>query len=63
MVDNLYKIFLCMLQGVEADSLRAWLTFLASQPRSAQLLADKSNYLVSSLKDAMNRYFGKHTAV
>jgi hypothetical protein len=42
--------------GVEADSLRAWLTFLASQPRSAQLLADKSNYLVSSLKDAMNRY-------
>jgi len=52
-----------MLQGVEADSLRAWLTFLASQPRSAQLLADKSNYLVSSLKDAMNRYFGKHTEV
>lgn len=42
--------------GVEADSLTAWLTFLASQPRSAQLLAEKSNHLVLSLKDAMNRY-------
>jgi hypothetical protein len=36
--------------------LTAWLTFLASQPRSAQLLAEKSNHLVLSLKDAMNRY-------
>jgi hypothetical protein len=56
-------MFLHLLQGVEADSLRAWLAFLASQPRSAQLLAEKNNPLVSFLKDAMNRYFKEHPAV
>ncbi|KAJ9573916.1 hypothetical protein L9F63_008715, partial [Diploptera punctata] len=42
--------------GVEVDSMRSWLDFLTSQPRSAQLLADKNSPLVSSLKDVMNRY-------
>ncbi|KAJ4437025.1 hypothetical protein ANN_17158, partial [Periplaneta americana] len=42
--------------GVEADSLRSWLDFLCTHPRSAQLLAEKSSPLVNTLKDAMSRY-------
>lgn len=42
--------------GVEIDSLRSWLDFIATQPRSAELLSEKSNPLVISLKDAMSRY-------
>ncbi|RZF48602.1 hypothetical protein LSTR_LSTR009311 [Laodelphax striatellus] len=44
------------LQGVEEDSMRILLDFLASQPRAAQLLAEKNNALVSSLHDIMSRY-------
>jgi len=54
------KCFHCSLQGVEVDSLTSWLDFLTTQPRSAQLLSEKSNSLVISLKDAMSRYFTEH---
>ncbi|XP_046999484.1 nicalin [Schistocerca americana] len=42
--------------GVQVESISSWLDFLSSQPRSAQLLADKQNTLVSTLKDTMSRY-------
>ncbi|XP_039278085.1 nicalin [Nilaparvata lugens] len=42
--------------GVEEESMRILLDFLASQPRAAQLLAEKNNALVSSLHDIMSRY-------
>ncbi|XP_039276240.1 nicalin-like [Nilaparvata lugens] len=42
--------------GVEEESMRILLDFLASQPRAAQLLAEKNNPLVSSLHDIMSRY-------
>ncbi|XP_071449388.1 BOS complex subunit NCLN [Hetaerina americana] len=42
--------------GVEPSSLEAWVDYLSSQPRSAQLLASKQNPLVLTLQDAMSRY-------
>lgn len=42
--------------GVQDDSISSWLDYLSSQPRSAQLLADKQSTLVSTLKDTMTRY-------
>lgn len=42
--------------GVEVDSLKMWLDFLVAQPRSAQLLCEKTNPLVSALQDIMDRY-------
>lgn len=42
--------------GVQEDSISSWLDYLSSQPRSAQLLADKQSTLVSTLKDTMTRY-------
>ncbi|PSN47382.1 Nicalin [Blattella germanica] len=47
---------LSSLKGVEEESIRSWLDFLSSQPRSAQLLAEKNSPLVSVLRDAMNRH-------
>lgn len=35
-----------------------WMDFLASQPRSAPLLADKLNPLVNTLKEALQKYLG-----
>ncbi|XP_063242605.1 BOS complex subunit NCLN [Bacillus rossius redtenbacheri] len=40
---------------VSRESLDSWLEFL-SQPRSAQILLDKQNVLVNSLKNSMSRY-------
>ncbi|XP_075217184.1 BOS complex subunit NCLN [Lycorma delicatula] len=42
--------------GVEEDSLKVWLDFLAGQPRAAQLLAEKNNPLVQTLNDILSRY-------
>lgn len=42
--------------GVEEESLKGWLDFLANQPRAAQLLAEKNNPLVTTLNDALSRY-------
>ncbi|KAG8228412.1 hypothetical protein J437_LFUL003885 [Ladona fulva] len=42
--------------GVDPSSLDAWVDYLSSQPRSAQLLASKQNPLVLTLQDAMSRY-------
>ncbi|GLH07943.1 Nicalin-1 [Gryllus bimaculatus] len=42
--------------GVEEESMQAWLDFLTSQPRSAQLLAQKPSPFISSLRDTMARY-------
>lgn len=42
--------------GVESESLRAILDHISNQPRSAQLLADKSNPLVNSLKEILSKY-------
>ncbi|XP_046399223.1 nicalin [Ischnura elegans] len=42
--------------GVEPSSLEAWVDYLSSQPRSAQLLANKQNPLILTLQDAMARY-------
>nr|CAD7196312.1 unnamed protein product [Timema douglasi] len=43
-------------EDVEKDSLQSWVELLSSQPRSAQLLVDKHNYLLNTLKTGMNRY-------
>ncbi|KAG7197566.1 hypothetical protein KM043_001322 [Ampulex compressa] len=43
---------------VSKESLSLWFTYLASQPRAAPLLAEKHNFLVSTLKEAMGRYLG-----
>lgn len=42
--------------GVESESLRAILDHIANQPRSAQLVADKNNPLVNSLKEILAKY-------
>ncbi|XP_066996614.2 BOS complex subunit ncln [Anabrus simplex] len=42
--------------GVTEDSVSSWMEFLGSQPRSPQLLAEKQDPTVISLKDAMTRY-------
>lgn len=36
--------------------MRSWFNHLTSQPRSAQLLANKHNSLVNSLKDNFDKY-------
>jgi len=41
---------------VERSYLEAWMKFLSSQPRSAQLLCSKDNALVAFLKDSFSRY-------
>ena len=50
------EIFLYpVLQHVETESIGAWLDYLTSQPRSAQLLS-KDSPLVLSLEQAFTRY-------
>lgn len=41
---------------VERSYLEAWMEFLSSQPRSAQLLSNKDNALVNFLKDGFAKY-------
>lgn len=41
---------------VEKPHLEMWLNYLSSQPRSAQLLCDKNNQLVNTLKSSLSRY-------
>nr|CAH7736006.1 unnamed protein product [Callosobruchus chinensis] len=41
---------------VNETHIEAWLNYLSTQPRSPQLLSDKDNVLVNSLKDAFNKY-------
>jgi hypothetical protein len=44
-------------KAVSEDMLNVWLTHVTSQPRSASILGWKgSNTIVSSLKQAMQRY-------
>ncbi|XP_066589257.1 BOS complex subunit NCLN [Prorops nasuta] len=43
---------------VSKESLSLWLNYLSAQPRSASLLADKQNLLVSTLKESMSKYLG-----
>lgn len=42
--------------GVEEDSLQMWMDYLASQPRSSQLVAYKNNQVVAALKDTLAKY-------
>ncbi|XP_017786970.1 PREDICTED: nicalin [Nicrophorus vespilloides] len=41
---------------VERNAVEAWLDYLSSQSRSAQMLSNKDNVLVSQLKDTFGRY-------
>ncbi|KAF5304722.1 hypothetical protein FQA39_LY09499 [Lamprigera yunnana] len=41
---------------VDKHHLEAWMKYLATQPRSAQLLSNKDNLLISFLKDAFSKY-------
>lgn len=36
--------------------MRAWLNYISTQPRAAQLLATKDNSLVTFLKNTFNKY-------
>lgn len=42
--------------NVEKSHLEMWLNYLSSQARSAQLLCDKNNQLVNTLKSSLSRY-------
>ncbi|KAG5889173.1 hypothetical protein JTB14_010813 [Gonioctena quinquepunctata] len=41
---------------VNENHIETWVKYLSSQPRSPQLLSDKDNVLVSTLKDTFNKY-------
>lgn len=41
---------------VEKSHLEMWLNYLTAQPRSAQMLCDKNNPLVNTLKASLTRY-------
>ncbi|KAK6643166.1 hypothetical protein RUM43_004669 [Polyplax serrata] len=42
--------------GVEVESLKVLMDFISNQPRSAQLLAEKNNPFVHSLKETLSKY-------
>lgn len=42
--------------GVEIENLKVLMDFICNQPRSAQLLAEKNNPFVHSLKETLAKY-------
>lgn len=44
------------MQDVNSNFLEAWINYLSSQSRAAQILSNKDNALVSFLKDSFNKY-------
>lgn len=41
---------------MEKSALEAWINYLSSQPRAAQILCQKDNPLVGFLRETFNKY-------